>query len=380
MPLPTDAQLHAMREVGDPLVDELVEAHLGSKPAAAGKLLGLLFASPEMPDHPLVSAYMGRLPALVLEDPDRIKFGQEIFDLFGPEVLLILGSCALPLAYAAGNGVQVVSRARKLKEDPIRRLCDTAQMVINVMQPDGLTENGIGWISVRKTRLIHALIRFHTRSIRTDPWPPEFGVPVNQEDLTGTLLAFSIAVLQCLRKIGARISIEQGNAYIHAWVQIGRMLGLDPSFLPANEEDAIALALRIGERQIRATAEGKELSDELLNAVGSVFKVPGYAANLSHFFLEGSPFGEDVAKKLQIPAPRFSRWLVRTRAAQKRLELRLLEIVPGAKARRSRYVTRFVQQLLKWKRDGGDRVPFFIPPRLEIKWGIHADSKAAPPL
>jgi hypothetical protein len=101
-----------------------------------------------------------------------------------------------------------------------------------------------------------------------------------------------------------------------------------------------------------------------------VFKIPGYAENLSNFLLEGSPFGENVAKALQIPAPRVSRWLVRTRAAQKRVELRLLELVPGAKARRSRFVGRFVQQLLIWKRAGGSKVPFAVPPRLQVQWGI----------
>lgn len=373
MALPTEEQLNFARTVGDSLVDDLVQAHLSSQPSAAGKLLGELFNATKLPDHPLIEAYMSALPTVELEDPRRIKLGQRVFDLFGPEVLLILGSCSLPIAYAAGYGVQVVYRARRLKEDPIRRLCDTAQMVINVMQPDGLTENGIGWSAIRKTRLIHALIRFHLRNVPDTPWPMEFGVPINQEDLTGTLLAFSIAVLQGLRKIGARIGAEQGNAYLHAWVQIGRLLGVDPQLMPTNETEAMALALRIGQRQVRPTAEGKELSDHLLMAVGSVFKIPGYAENLCCFLLEGSPFGENVVKALQIEARPATRWLVRTRAAQKRVGLRLLEMVPGAKSRRSRLVAPFVQQLLVWKRNSGGKEPFSVPPRLQIQWGIRID-------
>jgi len=371
MALPSDEELNALRELGDPPVDAIVQAHFGSQPVGVGRLLGELFSAPRMPDHPLIAAYLEALPEIELQDPERIKLGQGLFDLFGPEVLLILGSCALPLAYAAGNGVQVVYRARKLKEDPIKRLCDTAQMVINVMQPGELQQGGIGWYSARKTRLIHALIRFHTSSNPAQPWPPELGLPVNQQDLTGTLLAFSIAVLQGLRKIGCQITAEEGNAYLHAWVQIGRMLGLNDANLPKNEEEAMALALRIGKRQIRATQEGKELNDQLLAAVGSVFHVPGYAASLSRFFLEGSAFGEDVAEKLQIPAPRLGWWLVKTRAMQKSWMLRLLEVVPGARARRSRYVTVFLQQLLKGKRDGKGKVPFAIPHRLELRWGLH---------
>lgn len=378
MPVPSDEELTALRLLGDPPVDAVVQAYFGAEPVGVGKLLGELFSTPRMPNHPLVAAYFEAVPELELEDPERIKLGQSLFDLFGPEVLLILGSCALPLAYAAGNGVQVVYRSRKLKEDPIRRLCDTSQMVINSMQPDELLKDGIGWYSIRKTRLIHALIRFHTSHNSGQSWPAELGLPLNQEDLTGTLLAFSIAVLQGLRKIGCRISAEQGDAYIHTWVQIGRMLGLDAARLPKNEAEAMTLALRIGERQIRATPEGKELNDQLLAAVGSVFRVPGYAANLSRFFLEGSAFGTDVADKLQIPSPQFSRWLVRARAVQKRWALQLLEVVPGAKARRSRYVTTFLQQMLKWKRDGKGKVPFAIPPRLEVKWGLPKSERHDP--
>ena len=373
MAVPTETQLDRMRELGDPLLDPLIEAHFSERPGEVGPLLGRLFSAPEMPEHPLVQACMSALPELTLIDPQRIELGQSVFALFGPEVLLILGSCALPLAYAAGNGVQVVSRARKLKEDPIRRLCDTAQMVINVMQPGELLHGGIGWLSIRKTRLIHGLIRFHTRKNAHASWPVEYGLPINQEDLTGTLLAFSIAVLQGLRKIGARIDAEHGGAYLHAWLQIGRMLGLNPSTLPENEEEAMTLALRIGARQIRATDEGKELSDHLLKAVGSVFRVPGYAADLSRFFLEDSPFGNDVAEALKIPSSGVSRWLVRARAASKRGELRLLEVMPGARHRRSRLVTKFVQQLIKWKRGGGGHVPFSIPARLQSMWGLQGD-------
>ncbi len=375
MPIPTDRELDEMRRVGDPLVDRLVETRLSSS-VAAGSLLRELFSSVDLPDHPLVAEYMAVLPPVTLDDPERIELGQKVFDVFGPEVLLILGSCALPLAYAAGNGVQVVARARRLKEDPIRRLCDTAQMVINVMQPGGLAEREIGWLATRKTRLIHALIRFHTRTVPNALWPEEFGLPINQEDLLGTLLAFSIAVLQGLRKIGAPIGAEQGGAYLHAWAQIGLMLGLDARLLPTTEAYALELALRIGQRQIRATPEGKELSDHLLSAVNSVFKIPGYAESLSRFLLEGSPFGENVAQVLQIPAPLFASWLVKARAGEKRIELRLLELIPGAQERRAHLVGPFVQQLLIWKQQSGAQVPFAVPPRLQLKWGVELQAPA----
>ena len=372
-----DASLDSFRAVGDPVVDALVHDYLEHSPGELGPLCRQLFSAPKLPEHPLVHAYLERLAveaSIAGEasiDAEALAEGQQLFELYGPEVLLVLGSCSLPLAYAAGNGVQVVARARRLKEDPIRRLCDTAQMVINVMQPGALAEGGIGWWSARKVRLIHALIRCHVQADARCPWEPAWGTPINQEDQAGTLLTFSVAVLHGLRRMGATISAEQGNAYIRAWGAVGGLLGVDGALLPEREAEATALATRIGARQIRRTPEGEELSRHLLSSVDSVFHLPGYAASLSHFLLEDTAFGARVAEVLAIPAPNWTRWLVRARAAQKRGTLHLLERVPGAKRRRRFFARHFVQRLLLLKRPD-EHAPFEIPERLKLQWRLGA--------
>ena len=367
-----DASLDRFRTIGDPVVDRLVHEYLERFPGELGPLCRQLFSAPKLPPHPLVDAYLKRLAEEDASVDTRASSeDQEIFDLYGPEVLLVLGSCSLPLAYAAGNGVQVVARARRLKDDPIRRLCDTAQMVINVMQPGALAPGAIGWSSARKVRLIHALLRRHVQADSAAPWDPAWGTPINQEDQAGTLLTFSVGVLHGLRRMGATISAEQGNAYIGAWGAVGALLGLDSALLPETEADAGALAMRIGARQIRKTPEGEELSRHLLSSVGSLFRIPGYAASLSHFLLDDTAFGAKVADVLSIPAPNWTSWLVRARAAQKRGTLRLLERVPGAKRRRSFVARHLVQRLLLLKRPD-NHAPFEVPERLKVQWRLGA--------
>src|SRR5215475_7468014 len=96
--------LNRMRLIGDPVVDPIVAEHLSRAPADVGLLLRDLFRTTELPNaHPLVAAYMQALPNVEVSDP-RIERGQLLFDLFGPEILLTLGACSLPLAYAAGSG------------------------------------------------------------------------------------------------------------------------------------------------------------------------------------------------------------------------------------------------------------------------------------
>jgi hypothetical protein len=366
-----DESIDRLRTIGDPLVDRLVEDYFGASPAELGPLLGQLFSAPKMPAHPLVDAYLAQFPQQSVADAEALAKGQELFNLYGPEVLLVLGSCALPLAFAAGNGVQVVARARKLKDDPIRRLCDTAQMVINVMQPGGLAVGGIGWASARKVRLVHALVRWQVQADPRIPWDCSWGTPINQEDQAGTLLTFSVGVLHGLRRMGAMISEAQGDAYVRAWGAVGTLLGVEPTLLPETEADATRLAHRIGTRQIRRTPEGEELSRQLLTAVDSLFPVSGYAASLSHFFLSDTAFGASVADVLAIPAPNWTRWLVRGRAAQKRAMLGLLEGVPGAKRRRS-LVARYVVQRLLLRKRPDNRAPFEIPERLKLEWRLGA--------
>jgi hypothetical protein len=357
------------RTIGDPIVDRLVQDHLEASPGELGPLLGQLFSTPKLPEHPLIAAYLAQFPEEALGDAATVTRGQELFELYGPEVLLVLGSCSLPLAYAAGNGVQAVARARRLKDDPIRRLCDTAQMVINVMQPGELAVGGIGWSSARKVRLIHALVRRLVQADPRSPWDPAWGTPINQEDQAGTLLTFSIGVLHGLRRMGAVISTTQGDAYVRAWGAVGALLGVDGALLPETEADAAALAMRIGARQIRKTPEGQELSRSLLEAVESVFPFPGYAASLCHFFLSDTAFGASVADVLGVPAPNWTGWLVRARAAQKRVMFRWLERLPGAKWRRSLVARHVVQGLLSWRRPDA-RAAFEIPERWKLAWQL----------
>lgn len=368
---PGDKELDAARRIGDPIVDPVISKYLAAhEPRDLNAVIGALFRTKGLPeDHPLVRAYLGTLGDIELGDPETIARGQQLFALFGPEIFLILGSCSLPLAFAAGNGVQVIYRARRFKDESVRRLCDTAQMVINAMQVGALARGKVGWRTARKVRLIHALIRWHVRSDPMLPWSDSWGTPINQEDMAGTLLSFSVAVLHGLKRMGAKISDKQADDYIYAWSAVGRLLGIDEALLPATEQEASSLAMRIGGRQIRATPEGKLLTEQLMKAISTLFPLPGYANSLSHFFLAHTAFGENVVKALDLPAPGWTRTLVAVRAWQKRKSLGLLDLVPGARRRRSYLARRFVQGMLLLERQRSEQ-PFEVPEEFARMWRL----------
>lgn len=373
-----NTELDAARQIGDPIVDPVVLQYLDVHGREAlGAATGALFRMNGLPeDHPLVRSYFATVGELELGDPEIVARGQRLFALFGPEIFLVLGSCSLPLAFACGHGVQVIYRARRLKDDPVRRLYDTAQMVINVMQVGELARGRVGWRTAHKVRLIHALIRLQVQQDPAAPWSPSWGTPINQEDLAGTLLSFSVAVLHGLRSIGARISAEDADGYVHAWSAVGRLLGVDEALLAATEQDALILATRIGGRQIRATPEGALLAEQLMAAVATLFPVPGYANSLTHYFLRDTAFGADVARVLELPEPGWTRALVAARAWQKRQILKLLDIVPGARRRRSFLARRFVQNMILSRRPDGEP-PFEVPEDFAKTWRVNRGARSS---
>lgn len=368
------AELDMFRQRTDEALDELV---MRLPRQQIGQMLGVLFRSDRIPESDAgLGALLERLPPVPVEEPDAIAEGQALFRLFGPECLLILGCYSLPAAYAAARGVQVIHRARRLEDDGIRRLTETAQMVINLMSSGGLEPGGVGARSARKVRLMHALVRQHVRSMSEPAWSPALGAPINQEDLAGTLLTFSLLVLDGLKKIGAVVSPAAERGYYALWSHVGAILGIDPRLRSATGEDAAALAALIGERQFGASPEGQHLARELIEVNDALFPVPGYGLSLMHFFLQATPFGVSLAQVLALPAPNWTRLLVRARAAQKRVVLDWLPRVPGAEGRRRVLSGFFAQRLILLQRP--DKIsPFEVPPELWQSWRLRGRDATA---
>ena len=106
-----------------------------------------------------------------------------------------------------------------------------------------------------------------------------------------------------------------------------------------------------------------------MTAVASLFPIAGYAGSLTHFFLQDTVFGANVADILRLPPPNWTRWLVKLRASQKRLVLSWLDRVPGARQRRSFIAQRFAQAMILRQRPD-DAAPFQVPRRFVDAWHL----------
>ena len=264
--------LDAMRQKADPLADEVVSAlyENGFNPAGQKSFLQFEYNHQELPadfPKPLKQFFNEVRHEDATSENATIKTGSTIFQQYGPELMAILGALSLPYCYASGKGVQVLHLSERIKNNPGKRLLETATFILDVCHPAAFEPEGKAFRSIAKVRLMHAAIRFHAQ--KSPLWKPEWGVPINQEDMAGTNLAFSLIALRGLRKLGHSISAEEAQEFIRMWSIIGKMLGIRAELLPDNNKEAFVLEKQIKDRTFYATKEGKDLTKILLDHLKS---------------------------------------------------------------------------------------------------------------
>ena len=150
-------------------------------------------------------------------------------------------------------------------------------------------------------------MRFHIK--KSGKWKKEWGLPINQEDMAGTYLAFSFIILRGLRKIGRVIYPESALAYQHLWNVIGHMLGLNEALIPSNLKQAYQLTTAIEKRHFKASSAGQSLTKALLDSYTEQIPVNlpnGYLNTYMRYVL-----GDQVADLLNLPPANWTDSLVK---------------------------------------------------------------------
>ncbi|WP_250631571.1 oxygenase MpaB family protein [Rhodoflexus caldus] len=302
--------LTAMRQQGDAPADAFISLLFEDSPRQALPALHQWASEKNTPlplmlypEHPFWLHYQ-QMPDWA--DKQQLQTGRAFFRQYAEDIMLLLGFLSLPYCYAAADGAKVLYRTRRIAEDTRRRLAETAQFVLAVHTDDifDLTQAQMpqAMRTVVTVRLMHAAVRYHIR--RSGKWNDEqLGVPVNQEDMAGTNLAFSFIIIQGLRKTGHAIAHEQAAAFIHLWNVIGHFLGVQEQLLPADERVAARLDRAIAQRQFRPSPEGTALTRALIESIeenvtaSPLMQVKGFVPAYMRFLL-----GDSIANLLRISA------------------------------------------------------------------------------
>ena len=264
----------------------------GSLGAALAELEALAGAAPDgAPHHHLgaLAAYTRRslgicgacaepsLPPWV--DRARLLQGQRAFmDRLLPAILALLLK-SLPEAYSAARPASVLVLSRTLALHPYHRLLGTLQLLVTVSTP--FSFEGPYYparVAAEQMRLLHAGVRSlvapamrepvrapidraeqgfvgpdyelwpgYERFVRPDGRAEVTQVPVSQEDMLATVMAFSLLVVQGLERLRTPFAHDDAEAFYQVWRTFAVLMGIhppgrpdDPSYVPATLAEADA--------------------------------------------------------------------------------------------------------------------------------------------
>ena len=114
-------------------------------------------------------------------------------------------------------------------------------------------------------------------------WDDTLGMPINQEDLLGTLIVFTIVALDAIADLGVDLTSQKGtkqrDAYVHFWLVVGHLLGIDydalrdpplaPTEVPLTYDELSMISTSIFRRQAAASIDGQILMASLLEKISN---------------------------------------------------------------------------------------------------------------
>lgn len=231
----------------------------------------------------------------------------DFFNEYQLSIGVVLGCYSLPYCYLGEDGARVLGFSGRIQNDTYNRLQETGKFVKNVMS---LTkwENNTAISLILKVRLMHAFWRFMI--LKSGKWDLSWGIPINQEDMLGTNLSFSIIVLRGLSKFGLKVDSVYEKAYYHHWAVVGFLLGIHPDLLVLDVSKAQRADRLISKRQFRSSEIGQQLTASLSSSYQKITNsefVSEYFSAQSRMFL-----GDKHADFLGIPVSKYSKELFKT--------------------------------------------------------------------
>jgi hypothetical protein len=208
-----------------------------------------------------------------------------------------LALAAMPACYAVVHMAELLHASHRL-DYPSRRMAETGQFTVFLLQPDAFEEGSRFIPAVQKVRLLHASIRHHL--LREGHWDRcERGMPISQMDMIGGQMIFSLHVLDALVRLGVDVSESGAQAYYYAWRVVGAMLGCDQAAAPVDLAAGREFFDRCMIEYLGPSEAGAALTRELVEMYDSV--IPGAKRDPIVPALIRYLVGPTVADWLEVP-------------------------------------------------------------------------------
>ncbi|MFD0362139.1 oxygenase MpaB family protein [Nocardia sp. GCM10030253] len=273
----TAAQRDSFRrfaQVGDRLADDVV-AMIQRLPVGEGRRMFEIAVErgiDTVPDAPKeLRAFFDQVEAdPYWLDRGKIDRGARVVGRTSVWGGIAMGMFALMGGYLASRADKTLVGTGDLDAMAPRRLAETTQWWLDVTTPGGLQRNQVGYKSVLRVRLMHALVRAGMN--RRPDWDyAAWDQPVNQVLTVGTLGLFSMANLVGAQALGLRFSAKEKDAVFHLWRYVGFLLGIDAEILPTNETDTWRAFWILADTEFIPDDDSRRLAQALIPAAGGLF-------------------------------------------------------------------------------------------------------------
>jgi hypothetical protein len=351
---------------GDPLADALVESFSAEGPRAREHFERWLETDrlPEGASAALAAFAEAMRTPPPWADFQKMKLGALTYQRLGPAQMLILSAWSLINGYHSAAAVKPLSFTGRLDRGAYRRLAETGRFVTEVSQTDGMRRFSDGFKTTVRVRVLHAQVR---RMLSLSPeWDRRaWGVAINQADMAGTVIEFSLLLLRGARAMGFCFSREESEAVVHLWRYVGHVSGVDPRLLEEfeTEERGTRFAYLVKLIQPGPDQDSLDLADALRRVPGeAALRIGGgrpadvRMARFMERYHDGLAWafnGEEIATNLEIPNPSWRFAIYPTRIVIGTLE-RARRILPFGTPLMARLGNRAIRQRVKEMLEGAE--------------------------
>lgn len=227
-------------------------------------------------------------------------------------------------------------RTGRLTEYGVRRLQQNNRHLIEICLPGGLERRGDGWKLSVRIRLVHAQIRRLLR--QPGEWDEDRdGAPLSAAHMAFASAAFSSLLVEQVRRVGARISQEEGESFVQIWRYVAWLFGVPETILFRNFDEGLELC-RIGFLcEPEPSEEAVLMANALINSAPLITGAtdPEKRQAMAKFVYRVSRalVGDELADQLRFPPQRTTGVLAMLKW-QHRLGAFMSRLLPGGSDRR----------------------------------------------
>jgi hypothetical protein len=245
---PSQSQWTAMGEalqIGDPPMDALLDWMYPediniTRPLFDKALRSGIASVPDAPEP--LRAFFTRFetpPAWV--DQATLRRGERAMRLAGRDAIYAARDVPFLGGYAVSAINQTLLRTKNGQNGETgsaQRFAETMRWALDVIDDHGMAPGGPGYRSTLHVRLIHGFVRRHVG--RLPDWSnDQWGVPVNQLDMTAVMLGAIISpVIVCLA-MGVLLTPKELDAIAHVARYAGWLMGVDERWLAHGFRDSV---------------------------------------------------------------------------------------------------------------------------------------------